>query len=86
MVCIHKILRSKEIALVEVHEVNIFRHIVQQSRYRRFHFRQNIPVVFLTGVSDRDRIGEVLAMKPRGYLLKPIDTDRLKKTIAEIIR
>ncbi len=47
---------------------------------------KNIPVVFLTGVSDRDRIGEVLAMKPRGYLLKPIDTDRLKKTIAEIIR
>lgn len=46
---------------------------------------QNIPVVFLTGVSDRERISEVLAMKPRGYLLKPIDTDRLKKTIEEII-
>lgn len=46
---------------------------------------KDIPVVFLTGVSDRERIGEVLAMKPRGYLLKPIDTDRLKKTIAEII-
>lgn len=46
---------------------------------------KHIPVVFLTGVSDRERISEVLAMKPRGYLLKPIDTDRLKKTIAEII-
>lgn len=45
----------------------------------------HIPVVFLTGVSDRERISEVLAMKPRGYLLKPIDTDRLKKTIAEIV-
>lgn len=46
---------------------------------------KDIPVVFLTGVSDRERIADVLAMKPRGYLLKPIDTDRLKKTIAEIV-
>ncbi len=46
---------------------------------------KDIPVVFLTGVSDRERIGEVLAMKPRGYLLKPINTERLKNTIAEII-
>jgi CheY-like chemotaxis protein len=46
---------------------------------------KNIPVVFLTGVSDRDRIADVLAMRPRGYLLKPIDSDRLKKTIKEIV-
>jgi PleD family two-component response regulator len=46
---------------------------------------KDIPVVFLTGVSDRDRIAEVLAMRPRGYLLKPIDSDRLKKTIEEIV-
>jgi CheY-like chemotaxis protein len=46
---------------------------------------KNIPVVFLTGVSDRERIADVLAMRPRGYLLKPIDSERLKKTIAEIV-
>jgi CheY-like chemotaxis protein len=46
---------------------------------------KDIPVVFLTGVSDRDRIAEVLAMRPRGYLLKPIDSERLKKTITEIV-
>ena len=45
----------------------------------------NLPVVFLTGVSDRDRIAAVLAMRPRGYLLKPIDSERLKKTVEEIV-
>lgn len=46
---------------------------------------RHIPVVFLTGVSDRDRIAAVLAMRPRGYLLKPIDSERLKKTVEEIV-
>lgn len=46
---------------------------------------RHIPVVFLTGVSDRERISAVLAMRPRGYLLKPIDSERLKKTVAEIV-
>lgn len=46
---------------------------------------RHIPVVFLTGVSDRDRISAVLAMRPRGYLLKPIDSERLKKTVEEIV-
>lgn len=46
---------------------------------------QHIPVIFLTGVSDRERIAEVLEMRPRGYLLKPIDSERLRKTVAEIV-
>ena len=41
--------------------------------------------IFLTGVSDRERISQVLTMRPRGYLLKPIDSERLKKTVAEIV-
>lgn len=46
---------------------------------------RHIPVIFLTGVSDRERIAAVLAMRPRGYLLKPIDSERLKKTVEEIV-
>ena len=46
---------------------------------------RHIPVVFLTGVSDRERIAAVLALRPRGYLLKPIDSERLRKTVAEIV-
>lgn len=44
----------------------------------------NIPVCFLTGVSEREKILEVMALKPHGYLLKPIDIDMLKATISDL--
>ena len=46
---------------------------------------KEIPVVFLTGVSDREKIQEALAMKPQGYLLKPIDRERLMDVIRKLI-
>ncbi|MEE1250210.1 MAG: response regulator [Lachnospiraceae bacterium] len=44
-----------------------------------------IPVVFLTGVSEREKIQEVLLMKPQGYLLKPINFDKLLSLIRGLI-
>lgn len=46
---------------------------------------KDIPVVFLTGVTERKKIREVLLLKPQGYLLKPIDRKKLKETIAHVI-
>lgn len=46
---------------------------------------QNLPVVFLTGVTDRKKIMEVLAMKPQGYLTKPIDMEKLSSTIKGVL-
>lgn len=46
---------------------------------------QNLPVVFLTGVTDRRKIMEVLAMKPQGYLTKPIDMEKLSSTIKGVL-
>ena len=40
-----------------------------------------IPVVFLTGISDSSKIKTVLSMQPQGYLLKPVDHDRLHQTL-----
>lgn len=45
----------------------------------------HIPIVFLTGVADSSKIKQVLELKPQGYLLKPIEMDRLTSTISEII-
>lgn len=42
---------------------------------------QDTPIVFLTGVSDRKKIQEVLSLKPQGYVLKPINMDKLFSTI-----
>lgn len=46
---------------------------------------RKLPVVFLTGVTERKRIKEVLELAPQGYLLKPIDTERLYATLESIL-
>lgn len=44
----------------------------------------DIPVCFLTGVSEREKILEVMSLKPHSYLLKPIDMDMLASTIVNL--
>lgn len=46
---------------------------------------KDIPVVFLTAVSDRKHIAGVLSLKPAGYLLKPVEQQRLIDTIKEVM-
>ena len=46
---------------------------------------RNLPVVFLTGTSERRKIQQALALKPQGYLLKPIDHIKLLSTIKSLI-
>ena len=46
---------------------------------------RNIPAVFLTGVSDRAKIAQALALGPQGYLLKPIDKEKLFAMIHKCI-
>ncbi len=47
----------------------------------------DLKVVFLTGVSDRDHIAQVMKLEPDGYLLKPINNKNLflaiEATLAE---
>ena len=46
---------------------------------------QDIPVIFLTGVSDREHIEAVLALKPLGYMLKPPVQGKLLEAIGNAI-
>lgn len=54
-------------------------------RIRNQNNLKDIPIIFLTGVSEREKIQNVLVMKPQGYLLKPIDRDKLLASIRNII-
>lgn len=47
---------------------------------------KDIPVVFLTAVADKSHIMAVLGMKPSGYLLKPIEPQKLLNTIDTVLR
>lgn len=44
-----------------------------------------IPVCFLTGVAERDKIMEILSLKPNAYLLKPVNMEALLATISNLI-
>ncbi len=46
---------------------------------------KDVPVIFLTGVTERDKIANALAQKPQGYLLKPIDREKLIETITKVM-
>lgn len=46
---------------------------------------KNIPVVFMTGVNEVDKIQKVLTMKPQGYMLKPVNNEELHRTLNKIL-
>lgn len=54
-------------------------------KIRKIESAKDIPVVFLTGVADREKITEVLSLKPQGYLLKPINIERVNDTIKSLL-
>ena len=56
-------------------------------RIREDENTRNLKVIFLTGVSDRQHIAEVMKLDPSGYLLKPVNNKTLfsaiEATVAE---
>lgn len=46
---------------------------------------KDIPVIFLTGIMERDKIEKALSLKPQGYLLKPVDHTKLLETIQNFL-
>ena len=46
---------------------------------------KDIPVIFLTGVTETEKIMEALALKPQNYLLKPVDREKLLDAIVKTI-
>lgn len=45
----------------------------------------SIPIVFLTGINDVEKTKSALALRPQGYLLKPVDKHALLNKINELL-
>ncbi|MGN0679087.1 MAG: two-component system response regulator [Oscillospiraceae bacterium] len=45
----------------------------------------NIPVVFLTSVSDNEKVKEIMMLGVTDYILKPINVDRIRSDIKRIL-
>ncbi|MDE6023919.1 MAG: response regulator [Lachnospiraceae bacterium] len=46
---------------------------------------KDIPVIFLTGVTETKKIKEAIVLKPQGYLLKPVKREKLLAEIEKLI-
>lgn len=46
---------------------------------------QDIPVIFLTGMADKEHIASVLRLNPAGYFLKPPEREKLLTAIEKIL-
>lgn len=46
---------------------------------------EEIPIIFLTSVDDKDTIVRLLCKKPFGYLLKPASATKLLQTIGKAL-
>jgi len=45
----------------------------------------DIPVIFLTGVVDKEHVSKVIPLKPDGYLLKPVSAEKLLARIEALL-
>lgn len=55
------------------------------AKLRANELTKDIPVIFLTGITEQNKIHEALILKPQGYLLKPVDHEKLLSAISKCI-
>lgn len=46
---------------------------------------KRVPIIFLTGVADKAKVMECLALRPQGYLVKPISKNDVLSKLRDII-
>ena len=47
---------------------------------------KDLPIIFLTGVTDSERVKDVIALQPQGYVLKPVDKAKLLNAVNGILK
>lgn len=47
---------------------------------------KDTPVVFLTGVADKEHVAAVLELEPAGYLLKPLEKEKIMDILGKILK
>ena len=83
---VEKVLASKPIDLIILdYEMPIMNGAEVYRKLKESKDYSEIPVCFLTGVSERSKVEEIMALRPSGYLLKPIDMEMLMAAIANLI-
>lgn len=45
----------------------------------------SVPILFLTGTTDAEKVKDALSHKPQGYMLKPIDQEKLVNNVKKFL-
>lgn len=81
-----RFLSTKEVSLILLdYEMPEMNGPAVLEELRKDPYLASIPVVFLTGINDVEKIKNALALKPQGYLLKPVAKDALLEKIKELV-
>ncbi|MDE5696519.1 MAG: response regulator [Lachnospiraceae bacterium] len=81
-----RFLSTKEVSLILLdYEMPEMNGPAVLEELRKDPYLSTIPVVFLTGINDVEKIKSALALKPQGYLLKPVDKESLLAKIKELV-
>ena len=81
-----RFLNTKEVSLIFLdYEMPDMNGPAVLEELRKDPYLATIPVVFLTGINDVEKIKNALALKPQGYLLKPVDKESLVAKIKELV-
>ncbi len=73
-----RFLNAKEVSLILLdYEMPEMNGPAVLEELRKDPYLATIPVVFLTGINDVEKIKNALALKPQGYLLKPVEKEAL---------
>lgn len=46
---------------------------------------RDVPIIFVTAVNKKEHIMQVLNLKPAGYILKPVEKERILQTLKEVL-
>ena len=85
-IMVEKFLETKKVDLVILdYEMPVETGAAVFKKIKANEKARKVPVCFLTGISDKEKIMEVMSLKPHGYMLKPIDMDMLFSTISNLI-
>lgn len=85
-VLVEKFLLTRKVDLVILdYEMPVKTGVDVLKDIRKIDTKGEIPICFLTGVAEREKIMEILSLKPNAYMLKPVNIESLIATISNLI-
>ncbi len=85
-VLVEKFLQSRKVDLIVLdYEMPVKTGADVLRNIRTIDSANKIPICFLTGIADREKIMEILSLKPDAYLLKPVNMEAFLATISNLI-